>query len=434
MMEETRLITEVTEKLQNMADASLQNVIWNKRSIYKIPPSVRALKTIAYRPQVVSFGPYYHNEDHLKPMEEHKQRALRYFLKRANKPIELLVQSLGEVAQDLKDCYSTLDQSWQDDTSRFLQLMVLDGCFLLEILQVAANKFDGYAADDPVFSRHGDLYIVPFIRRDVLMLENQLPMLVLHKLVAVASFGAKDEESINKLILNFCSPNVSVSNLGKCLHVLDLYRKSLLQEEPSKIKHHHHYVIHRGHHKDSNDIIRSATELNEAGIWFKKSKTKSLKGISFHRGVLKLPVVIVDDATEVILLNLMAFERLHAGTGNDITSFVFFMDNIIDDAMDVAFLEARGIIQNALGSDKAVAKLFNSLSKDIPLDPDNRLDLVYKQVNAYSRKRWNAWRANLIQTYFRNPWAVLSLIAAIILFALTIAQTLYSILQYHFPR
>jgi hypothetical protein len=104
------------------------------------------------------------------------------------------------------------------------------------------------------------------------------------------------------------------------------------------------------------------------------------------------------------------------------------MDNIIDNERDVSLLHSRGIIQNAIGSDKAVAKLFNSLSKDIALDPDSSLELVQRQVNAYCKKPWNAWRANLIQTYFRNPWAILSIVAALILFALTIVQTVYTIL------
>lgn len=112
-----------------------------------------------------------------------------------------------------------------------------------------------------------------------------------------------------------------------------------------------------------------------------------------------------------------------------VTSYIFFMDNIIDNDKDVALLHSKGIIQNAIGSDKAVAKLFNSLSKDVTLDPESSLDVVHKKVSDYCKKPWNMWRANLIHTYFRNPWAILSLIAAIFLFALTIIQTVYTIMQ-----
>ncbi|EEF50157.1 UPF0481 protein At3g47200 [Ricinus communis] len=420
----TNWVIEVNEKLESI-DNYVEAERWKQRSIYKVPACVTDLNKKAYRPQAVSFGPYHHGEDHLKPMEEHKHRALLHFLKRSNKPIQLFVDSLSEVVQLLKDSYDPLDSYWQQDTSRFLQLMILDGCFLLEILRIATDQsLDDYAPNDPVFSNHGKLYIMPYIMRDMLMLQNQLPMLVLDKLVAVESGKEKDEEFVNKLILKFCFPDAPVSSLGKCLHPLDVYRKSLLQKQVGREK---RRILRSRRQKGGNNIIRSATELNEAGIRFKKSKTRSLKDISFRGGVLRLPVIVVDDATESIFLNLMAFERFHVGAGNEVTSFIFFMDNIIDSERDVALLHSRGIIQNAVGSDKAVAKLFNSLSKDITLDPNSSLDFVHKKVNAYCRKAWNEWRANLIHTYFRNPWAILSLIAAVFLFALTIVQTVYTI-------
>ena len=241
----------------------------------------------------------------------------------------------------------------------------------------------------------------------------------------------QDEEFVNKLILMFCSPNTPVSCLGSCLHVLDVYRRSLLEDIPGSRQRKRHRKPRNSHHEDGDGIIRSAMELNEAGIRFKKSKTVSLKDITFRGGVLKLPSVIVDDATESMFLNLIAFERFHVGAGNEVTSYIFFMDNIIDNEKDVALLHSRGIIQNALGSDKAVANLFNSLSKDITLDPDSRLDEVHKRVSRYCKKAWNEWRANLIHTYFSNPWAILSLISVIFLFVLTIVQTVYTVYPYY---
>jgi hypothetical protein len=182
---------------------------------------------------------------------------------------------------------------------------------------------------------------------------------------------------------------------------------------------------------DANDIFRSATEINDAGIQFKKGKTKSLRGISFHRGVLELPVIVVDDATEATFLNLIAFERLHVGAGNEVTSYVSFMDNIICNERDFALLRSRGIIQNAIGSHMAAPQLFNSLSRDIAFLPNSSLEGVHMQVNAFCKMPWNECRANLIHTYFRHPWAILCVTAALILFALTGAQTVYSIIPYY---
>ncbi|XP_050223781.1 UPF0481 protein At3g47200-like [Mercurialis annua] len=423
-MAATNWVIEVNEKLDSAVDHSAEAERWKKRCIYKIPACGTDLKKNAYKPQAVSFGPYHHGEQHLMAMEDHKQRALLHFLRRSNKPLQDFIDSLTPVLHLLQDSYDPLDASWQDNANRFLQLMILDGCFMLEILRVATQTLDDYAPNDPIFSNHGKLYIMPFIMRDMLMLQNQLPSMLLVKLLAVETDKEEDEEFINRLILKFCFPDSPVSSLGKCLHPLDVYRKSLLQKHAVKIK---RGRLRNRRHKGGNNIIRSATELNEAGIRFKKSKTRSLRDISFRGGVLRLPVIVVDDATESIFLNLMAFERFHVGAGNEVTSYVFFMDNIIDNERDVALLHSRGIIQNAIGSDKAVAKLFNSLSKDITLDPDSSLDFVHKKVSAYCKKPWNEWRANLIHTYFRNPWAILSIIAAFFLFALTIVQTVYTI-------
>ncbi|KAK1270324.1 hypothetical protein QJS04_geneDACA024901 [Acorus gramineus] len=352
-----------------------ESQLWEKRSIYIVPSCVKELNDKSYKPQVVSFGPYHHGEDHLMPMEEHKQRALLQFLKRSD---------------------------------------------------------NVYAWNDPIFSPHGMLHMVPFIKRDMLMLENQLPLLVLDRLITII----QRVDHLHRHILRFYERDAPIRLAHETpllsLHVLDTFRKSIL-------------MIHEPKHgtappsednssdqkNNKNDVVRSAMELNEAGVHFKASHSRSLKDVSFHHGVLGLPPIVVDDTTESMLLNLMAFERLHVGVGNQVTSYVFFMDNIIDSSKDVALLTSKEIIQNMLGSDKAVAELFNQMSKDITLDEKDPLDVVQRKVNKYCKKKCNKWRANLIHTYFRNPWAILSLLAAIFLLALTVTQSVYTILQYY---
>ncbi|RLM68855.1 UPF0481 protein [Panicum miliaceum] len=224
--------------------------------------------------------------------------------------------------------------------------------------------------------------------------------------------ATQTDDVFNRMVLRFMSPTSRLPPAGSSLglHPLDVRRRSMLH----------------GPYQDSprsrdivpeTDIIRSALEMYEAGIRFRKSNTDSLYNIRFRHGVLTMPAVSVDDSTEYMFLNMMAFERLHVGAGNDVTAYIFFMNNIIDSAKDVALLSTSGIIQNAVGSDKAVAQLFNSNSKDV--------------VNAYCRKPWNLWRANLIHTYFRSPWAFMSLAAAVFLLVMTVMQTVYTVLPYY---
>nr|KYP71041.1 UPF0481 protein At3g47200 family [Cajanus cajan] len=220
------------------------------------------------------------------------------------------------------------------------------------------------------------------------------------------------------------------------MHVLDVYRKTLIQQGPThrtRVSKASRRKLWWGSWEQEGEIIRSATELQDAGVQFKKSRSQSLSDVSFMKGVLRLPTLVVDDTTEYMFLNMMAFERLHGGAGNEVSAYVFFMDTMIDSEMDVAVLHRTGIVVNALGSEKAVAQLFNSLSRDVAVDGEGVLDVVRMSVSNYCKQPWNLWRANLIHTYFRNPWALVSLVAALFLFALTILQTFFTIAQYYQP-
>ncbi|KAI3872332.1 hypothetical protein MKX03_019599 [Papaver bracteatum] len=448
----SKWIIDVKENLDKMEEWRKPDH-WMKKCIYEIPACVKDLNKKAFKAQAVSFGPFHHGEDHLIPMEEHKHRALLQFVKRSDKPIESYMDALHRVGKNLIDSYDWLDEATNNDyrdqhgnyTDKFLELMMLDGSFMLEILRTATRIIDDYASNDPIFSYHCKLNLMPYIRRDMLLLQNQLPMLVLDTLLDVETSGAgnntngdkpKDEEYLNSIIIRFFTPNRPTHIVGKCRHVLDVYRKNLLQEPHNKPRKPHGHGPHgkNGHSEYSFDIIRSARELYEAGIDLKISKTLSLKDISFSGGVLRLPMIVVDDTTESTFLNLMAYERFHDGEGNDVTACIFFIANIIDSAKDVTLLHSKGIVQNALGSDKAAAKLFDELSMYVAPDPDSRLGKLHQEVNDYCERRRNKWRANLIQTYFRSPWTIISLVAAIILMALTFGQTIYTIYPYYHPR
>ncbi|GAU14465.1 hypothetical protein TSUD_250050 [Trifolium subterraneum] len=374
----------------------------SKYSIYKIPSQITDLNKKAYKPRAISFGPYHYGEESLKAMEEHKHRALVHFLKRCNKPIEFLFQCMDQVADELKDSYMPLDIDWENDIPKFLRMMILDGCFILEILRVNDDEssVDDYDENDLVFGTHGTLHVLPYVKRDMLMLENQIPMKVLHILTKVEiGIDEEDDYKLNKKIIKLLNPifmedtssDEKIIELGKCMHILDLHRKSLILEEPSylppkpKKTKENCLCLEAG---EIDHIIRSAIELQEAGISFQKSKTRSLKDFSFNRGVLWLPALKLDDGTEYMFLNLIAFERIHVGAGNEITSFIFLMDTIIDSAMDVPILSRSGILINALGNDKVVAKLFNSMSKEIPVERGRHLDIIEEEWDTATRNLW----------------------------------------------
>ncbi|KAL6654780.1 hypothetical protein ACP70R_008245 [Stipagrostis hirtigluma subsp. patula] len=393
------------EKTLKDADASVEVSLWQRHCIYRVPACIKDLNPKAYRPQVVSLGPFHHGDPELRPMEEHKRRALRHLLRRAARPLEEFAAAVEDAADRLESAYMDLGAEWRGaggERERFVEMMIVDGCFLLEVMRVAGaagKHVDDYAPDDPIFSRHGVLYMMPYIRRDMLMLENQLPLLLLETLVAVETEKPPGWRSTR-----------STSTAGQ------------YQPRPGP-----RYV------PESMDIIRSVVVLRAAGIQFKPSKTDSLHDIQFRRGVLSMPPVAVDDSTEYMFLNMMAFERLHVGAGNDVTSYVLFMGNIIHSGQDVALLSSMGVILNAVGTDGEVGKLFKRISKDIVVEADSALDRLHQQVAAYCSEPWRVFRAKIVlaDRYFKNnPWALPSLTSVVVVLVATVLQTVFTLLQF----
>ncbi|GJN25637.1 hypothetical protein PR202_gb13490 [Eleusine coracana subsp. coracana] len=429
-----RVWMEEVEKTLHEAEAWMELTQWERRCIYRVPASIKDRNPQAYRPRVVSLGPFHHGDEQLLPMEEHKRRALRHLLRRAKKPLADFAAAVEEVMEQLQSAYLDLDKKWLDVDGRekFLEMMIMDGCFQLEVMRATAiselnrGQVNDYAPNDSIFSRHGVLYRVPYIRGDMLMIENQLPLLLLKNLLAVEQSETPADHVVNRLVLKFLSPSSRMppTAISLGLHPLDVYRRSMLYgvyQRPLAFP-----------DAPETDMIRSAAELYEAGIRLKKSSTESLHDIRFRHGVLKLPAVRVDDSTtELVLLNLIAFELLHVGAGNDVTAYAFFMNSIVRSARDVALLSSQGIILNLVGSDEAVVDLFHSISKDAVLEPDGVITSVQRQVNAHCQKPWNTWRANIIRNYFRSPTSFINFVAATIVLLMTIVQTVYAIVSFH---
>lgn len=53
--------------------------------------------------------------------------------------------------------------------------------------------------------------------------------------------------------------------------------------------------------------------------------------------------------TKSLFSNLIAFEQCHANSSNDITSYVIFMDNLINSAEDVSYLSCTIVVSSSIG-------------------------------------------------------------------------------------
>ncbi|XP_062183282.1 UPF0481 protein At3g47200-like [Phragmites australis] len=427
-------VVDIKKKLEN-TDPLQEKKRWEKPSIYRVPEWVMNLThEEAYQPQVVSLGPFHHGERALRPMEEHKQRAVLHIVKRSKRPLEEFIAAIEKVADELLDAYDGLADEWRrEKRGRFVEMMVADGCFLLEVMKGLAEKKApaDYASNDPIFSVHGMLYLWVGIQSDMVVIGNQLPLLALQRLEAVWRGTYPSAAEINRLVRDFlCQPlqkgiflegaGISDKHIDElCLHPLDVFHKSFCGRSDCQ---------GTGQWEWS---VPSAVELKEAGIQFKKSKTQNVCDVVFQNGVLSMPAVPVHNSIEKIFLNLMVFERLHSDAGSNATAYMIFMDNLIDSEKDVALLRSKGIIKNLLSSDKEAANMFNILSKGAVLSPSSKLHDVRRELNAHCKKPWNRWRAIFVHKYLNNPWVFMSLITATILLFATLLQTIYAVVDFH---
>ncbi|KAI8541449.1 hypothetical protein RHMOL_Rhmol08G0061700 [Rhododendron molle] len=425
-------VVEIDQLLRDGSTARKRYRYSEKRSIYKVPDLLKNLNNKAYEPQMVSFGPYHYGKEHLMPMEKRKHTMLLDFLQESGEPLESYFNALAPVVQELKDFYDALEPRWHGDTSGFLKLMVLDGCFMLHILDSESrHPFNGLYF-------LGNLETAG-IKRDMLLLENQLPMLVLLKIDQVRNGGEPREKFIQELVLEswgFWSR--TPLRMGKCLHVLDLYRKTLIWDEQ--------YVSDTGEFGQTFQFW-SAIELTEAGIRLKPSFEIMQERISFNAddGVLTLPRLEVDHATESTFLNLIAFDGLHVGDlRGELTSFIYFLRQLIKSPRDVnVLISNRILVNNGIGSDEAIVQLFDSLSKEAPiLNPyTSKMIIVYYRIWYYRNKpqnRLRAYAAYLAHAYHEStnwsPLAYWSILAAILLFILSFLQTWYTLYPYYHPH
>uniref|UniRef100_M8BMI9 Uncharacterized protein n=1 Tax=Aegilops tauschii TaxID=37682 RepID=M8BMI9_AEGTA len=322
-----------------------------------------------------------------------------------------LVAAVEKVADELEDAYMDLGDEWQGEKrGKFLEMMITDGCFLLEVMRTVAGKESipkDYAHGDPIFSWYGIQHIKPFIQRDMLMVENQLPLRLLETIVAMED--------------------------GTC----PMPRKGPAWDSRTQVR---SRVTERFFTEATKDVSvvrpesvvpRSAWKLSEAGIQFLPSKTSCLDNIELY-----MPKVEMDDSTTYRIHNMMAFEAMHVGTGNDVTTYVLFVKDLINSADDVQLLERKGILEHDLADDdNAVVRLFNSLTRDVSKNWKSQLCQVRQDVDHHYRNNhlrvflYGAW-SNLRNKYFKSLWTLLALVTAILLVVGDIVQAVYAVISY----
>ncbi|TKY72712.1 UPF0481 protein [Spatholobus suberectus] len=393
--------------------------------IYRIPSNMRHVEPKAYRPNNISIGPCHHGAPHLRNMEVLKKSFYRRLFDPNN---DANGAKLDEAFRFLEEQESSVRRCYMDDIKlsgdEFLQMMLVDGSFIVQLLRdLSAREFGRV----PCLST----WMLPIIRRELIMLENQLPMFVLSKLFELTSAVAPSQPctSLKALALRFFYPllQVDADNFPECekadelrgLHFLDLLRSSIRPklegERPRRAQHH---------------MIRSVTELMEAGVKIKADESRQLLDISFGKkwGLLMreltVPPLYINDHRGTVFRNIVAFENCHKECNPDVTTYLFFFNGLINSANDVALLHYKGVLHHSLGNDNTVSELINNITKEIVRDKnESYLYKVVNDANSYFASFYARKRASLVHHYLTS-WVVgVSTMGALLALYFTFIQT-----------
>ncbi|XP_041018079.1 putative UPF0481 protein At3g02645 [Juglans microcarpa x Juglans regia] len=170
--------------------------------------------------------------------------------------------------------------------------------------------------------------------------------------------------------------------------------------------------------------IPSVTELHKIGVKFRPAKG-GLRSIKFDEssGSFYLPVIHLDDNSEVVLRNLVAYEASIAPEVMVFTRYTELMNGIIDTEEDVRILRNAGIILNHLKSDVEVAILWNLMTKSVRVTKVPGLDKAIEGANTYYSKSWKVRMNMNMKNYIFSWWPCLTFLAANILILLSVVQT-----------
>ncbi|XP_010242643.1 PREDICTED: UPF0481 protein At3g47200-like [Nelumbo nucifera] len=406
--------------------------------IFRVPQSLIDINGKAYQPLIVSIGPYHHGKSHLRMIEEHKWRYLGSLLSRTNSKglgLENYLRAVKPLEQRARECYS---ETVSLDRDEFVEMMVLDGVFIIELFRIVGKSVQP-SPNDPLFAMS---WVFPFLLRDLLRLENQLPFFVLQTLFDLSKMPEPEEPADSSLVtlallffdnafefLDSAGPGrdevIKKFNQIQGKHLLDLFRSSFIpattQEKPR-----------RGPSK--TQVIQCVTRLRRAGIRFKSSEADSFLDLKFTNGVLTMPKITVDDFMSSFIVNCIAYEQCCKHCSKHITTYATLMDCLINTTKDVGYLCDYNVIENYFGTDAELACFFNDLGKDVSFDIQNcYLTQLFDDVNSYYYNNWHVRWASFKYTYFDTPWSFISAVAAVVLLLLTTAQTFYTVYPYFRP-
>ncbi|KAL3380072.1 hypothetical protein AABB24_000608 [Solanum stoloniferum] len=291
-------LNDIEDRINEM-NKDLDNLSIKSRTLFKVNVSLRKSNPSAYTPKMVSIGPYHRKNPQLGSMENCKLLYLCRFLQRKEGfNMKSCIRELEKLKEEALKCYDDIEDLGND--SQFCQMLLLDGCFVVEFIRECCEMCP--EGEEEIISFAS--YICHQIFRDLMLLENQLPFFVLNKLHDMTKQA--DELPLLLLVNDSIIFFVDLSNM-----ISESFKNT--KDSIKHLLHAVHIASCHGQHPKKNlkyDIKRNkampnATELSQAGVSFVKAglhdklgdKTSLFDSIKFENGLMTIPCFRVYDGT-----------------------------------------------------------------------------------------------------------------------------------------
>eukprot|EP01018_Ginkgo_biloba_P000844 Gb_37279 [translate_table: standard] len=415
-------------------------------NIFRVPKTLLKENEEAYIPQVIRLGPYHFQKtERLDEMEMLKSQVARKMHQRLIDPkkhgfesvvdktiqktehgFKSIVKMIEEKEQQIRDCY---DKGITPDSNVLAWMMTRDVCLVLEVLRKYSDEKEDdkeWPRIDRILNRKRHHPLMNEIVKDMFKMENQLPLWLLLDVFNFQNLN-KTDGHINPGIGEAAKGDASIlQSVSEHTTLSDfLWGCTIILCSPCCLT----WLIWQGCKKyftlpkSNRGNVPSARELTNVGVKFRKC-SGGISEIRFEKksSTLYLPQFKVDERSEVLLRNLMALEISFPPAEKAITRYAIFMNDLIDNSMDVSILRKYDIIVNKLGSDEEAAKLWNCITKSMGSPAFGPIDDAARQVNAYRKRKWKVLWAQFRMIHCSEPWVVVSVVAATFLLLMTVVQ------------
>ncbi|GMY30900.1 putative UPF0481 protein At3g02645 [Fagus crenata] len=445
---------------------------------FVVPDSLRDSKLEAYFPQVVGLGPLHHTRLELQFMHMHiyKLGVVRQIHHEFGRNLfSPFVTELTGVVPSVRDCYP---KHLDAHDFHIAYIMAIDGLFLFVLLLhygIRNESNDGILQNIDTSYILGDLVKNEGTRegilRDTMMLENQIPMLVLNRILQTQLmyeiFGRSLRRGgLSQMLLGYCKALSPLDVLEDYpedypAHLLEFLYHLIMPPEPPApppsppptppptppsapappppppppapppppfdpgvvlsmaelVK----VVVDLPWSKlftpsnqapvEKEILIPTASKLCSVGVQFVCTNhvTATEFEVEGDPVSFKLPFIKLNANTEVIIRNLVAYEQISKLESESLvlTRFFEMMNGIIETEEDVKVLKYHGILRIESMKDDEVVKIFSGMSKSIRLANPSKIDEAIEEANKYYNGQLDVMICKFIKNCLSPLWNII---------------------------